>query len=372
MTLTNRSQLHFAVALLAALSISARAADAAKKAASPAAPDDLSKATSLFSNPLTPPAAPPVNPTSTVATVNGKAILGAEIEKEVQGMQMQASRRLPPEQIAQLVPRMRQQAVANLVNKQLLLNAVADKKITVGDDEIKKAIADMMKNAPPGQTLESALKEAGITTEQFNNQMREGLSIQKLITEQSKDSTTVSDDDVKKFYTEHPEQFKHPETCSARHILVQFDAKDDDAKKAEKKKKAEATRKRLVDGEDFAKVCAEVSDDPGSKAKGGLYENFPRGQMVPPFENACFSQKIGEVGPLVETQFGYHIIKVEKRAEAGTTSLDEIKDKLKDYLGTQKKQEAAQKFLKALHEGAKISYADGFEPPAMPANGSAK
>ncbi len=322
--------------------------------------DDLSKATGIFNSPIPP--APVINPTATVVTVNGKALLGSELEKEVQNLQMQAARRMAPDQIAQMLPRIQQQAVLDMVNKQLLLDAVVARKISVGDDEIKKAIDDLMKNAPAGQTLDDALKQANITLKQFTQQMAEGLSIQKLMAEEMKNSA-VTEDDLKKYYEKNPEQFKRPETVSARHILIKFEATDDAAKKEAAKKKAEAVRERLLKGEDFAKVCAEVSDDPGSKSNGGLYESFPRGQMVPPFENAAFSQKIGDIGPLVETQFGYHIIKVEKHNDAGKIDLAEVKDRLKTFLENQKKSEVAQKFLKSLRDGAKLNYAEGYAPP---------
>lgn len=361
-----RKHLFPVAAALVVSGLSARAADAAPAAKENK--DDLSKATQIFAPPAAPAAA--LSPTTVVATVNGVSLTGADLEKEMQGVMMQIRQRgIPPEQVSQMMPRLRQQTVANLVNKSLLIQAVKAKKVTVGDDEIKKATDDILKNAPPGETLESALKQAGITMEQFKAQLTEGLSIQKLITDETKASIEVTDADLKKFYDENPEQFKKPETASARHILIKTEEGADAAKKEEARKKAEAVRERLVKGEDFAKVCAETSDDPGSKNNGGLYENFPKGQMVPPFENACFTQKIGEIGPLVETTFGFHIIKVEKRSEAGATPLAEIKDRLKSFLENQKKGDAAQKFLKTLKADAKISYSEGFEPApdmAMP------
>ncbi|MBM3860807.1 MAG: hypothetical protein FJ395_14305 [Verrucomicrobia bacterium] len=221
--------------------------------------------------------------------------------------------------------------------------------------------------------------------------MRKQISVQKLIESQTKGVPLTTEEELKKYYTEHAEQFQRPETASARHILIKAaiaeaeetqpaasDAATENKRPSttlktegtdKEKKKAEAVRERLIKGEDFAKVCAEVSDDPGSKDKGGLYEDFPRGQMVPQFDNAVFTQKIGEIGPLVVTQFGYHIIKVEKRTEAGATPLAEIKTELKAFLDNQKKMEVAQKFVKGLHDSAKITYAEGYAPE--PGNPSA-
>lgn len=354
-------KLVFAPASLAV--VLALTACAEEKKVEVAPKDDLSKSAAVFNNPFPP--APVINPTAAVVTVNGKPILGRDLERQVQALQAQLVRRAPPEQIAQMMPRLQQQAIANLVNERLLIEAAAAKKVTASDEELAKAKEDVMKGAPPGQKLEDALAQAKLTMDDFNAQMRDGISVRKLM-EGVVGAAEVSDADVKAFYEKNPEQFKRPETVSARHILVKFDAAADEAGKTEAKKKAEAVRERLVKGEDFAKVCAEVSDDPGSKENGGLYENFPRGQMVPPFEEAAFTQKAGDIGPLVETQFGYHIIKVEKHNEAGTVSMDEVKERLKGFLVNQKKQELAQNYLKDLSTAAKIDYAEGYAPTAPP------
>jgi parvulin-like peptidyl-prolyl isomerase len=91
---------------------------------------------------------------------------------------------------------------------------------------------------------------------------------------------------------------------------------------------------RARKGEDFAKLAKENSDDPGSKDKGGEYDFFGHGKMMPEFEKAAFALKIGEISDLVETQFGFHIIKLEERRAAASPDTDQkvrqqIVDKLK-------------------------------------------
>jgi parvulin-like peptidyl-prolyl isomerase len=140
----------------------------------------------------------------------------------------------------------------------------------------------------------------------------------------------VNDSDVEKYYNEHPEEF---EEVRARHILISTrppeeppamapakdkDKKDADAKpkalsKDEARKKAQSILDRLRKGEDFGKLAEENSDDPGSKVKGGDLGFFAKGAMVGPFDDAAFSMKPGDMSDLVETQFGFHIIKVEER-----------------------------------------------------------
>jgi len=163
----------------------------------------------------------------------------------------------------------------------------------------------------------------------------------------------VTNEDVDAYYKEHNTDF---DEVRVRHILISTqpkeeaepeadakDSKDKDKKPADKpkaltkeeaRKKAQELLERARKGEDFAKLAKENSDDPGSKDKGGEYDFFGRGRMVPEFDKAAFALKPGEISDLVETQFGIHIIKLEERRAAGAPDEDQkvrqqIVDKLK-------------------------------------------
>jgi peptidyl-prolyl cis-trans isomerase C len=142
----------------------------------------------------------------------------------------------------------------------------------------------------------------------------------------------ISDEELKTYYDSHTSEFKTPEMIKARHILVKVEntASEDEKKKA--KEKAEMYLKKIKDGEDFAKLASEVSDDTGSKAKGGDLGFFQKGRMVKPFEDAAFSLKPGEVSGVVETQFGFHILKVEDRKDSTIESFDAVKERLRQKL----------------------------------------
>jgi peptidyl-prolyl cis-trans isomerase C len=142
----------------------------------------------------------------------------------------------------------------------------------------------------------------------------------------------LSDEEKIKYYDGHLEEFKLPDMVRARHILVRVDnnSTEDDRKKA--KQKAEDILRRIADGEDFAKVAAEVSDDPSTKANGGDTGFFPKGRMVKSFEDAAFSLNPGAVSSVVETQYGYHIIKTEEKKAAYTESYDSVKERIHQKL----------------------------------------
>jgi len=143
---------------------------------------------------------------------------------------------------------------------------------------------------------------------------------------------SIPDEDLKKYYDSHKDEFKTPEMVRVRHILVKVDQSAPEKDKKAAKKKAEGILKKIKSGADFAKLAAEVSDDPGSKQKGGELGFFPRGKMVKSFEDAAFALKPGEVSGLVTTQYGYHIIKLEERKTAGIQPFDDVKESIRQKL----------------------------------------
>ncbi len=148
-------------------------------------------------------------------------------------------------------------------------------------------------------------------------------------------NVTVSEADLKEYYTRNKEKLGVPEQVRARHILFKVDPDATEDEKKQVKAKADAILKRLKVGEDFEKLARIHSDDQTSKIKGGDLGYFSTGQMVPEFEGAAFYTDPGEISDIVETQYGYHIIKVEDHTEARERSFEEMKD----YIGEQLRQQ---------------------------------
>jgi peptidyl-prolyl cis-trans isomerase D len=160
------------------------------------------------------------------------------------------------------------------------------------------------------------------------------LAIVALDSEKLPDGIEVSDEEIEKllgqqadrvrrFYDEHAERYHVPERVRARHILLRIEKDAPDDKVAEVKKRAEQALKRVRTGEDFAAVAKELSEDPGSKPRGGDLGFFPRGQMAGPFEEVAFTLEPGKISDLVRTDFGFHVIRVEAHEAAKDQSFDE-------------------------------------------------
>ena len=112
--------------------------------------------------------------------------------------------------------------------------------------------------------------------------------------------------------------------------------------------------KKIKAGEEFEKLQIELSDDPGSKSKGGDLGFFPRGRMLKQFEDAAFSLKPGETSGIVETQFGYHIIKLEEKKDASTEPYDAVKDKISQKLIQERVKTTVTEFLDKVMKDAKV------------------
>jgi parvulin-like peptidyl-prolyl isomerase len=161
---------------------------------------------------------------------------------------------------------------------------------------------------------------------------------------------TVSEDEMKTYYETNQDKFMTPEAVRARHILIRADRTASE----EDKKKAEDILKRIKAGEDFAKLASDLSDDPGSKPRGGDPGFFQRGRMVKPFEEAAFALKPGEVSGIVESPFGYHIIKVEERKESALEPYDQVKENIHQKLLQDKRKSKVDEFIEKAMEDAKV------------------
>jgi len=165
---------------------------------------------------------------------------------------------------------------------------------------------------------------------------------------------TVSEEEIKDYYENNKDEFITPEMVKARHILIRTDRNATEMEKKKAKEKAEAILKRIKGGEDFVKLASEFSEDHGSKPRGGDLGFFPRGRMVKPFEDAAFALKPGEVSEVIESPFGYHIIKVEERKEALLEPYEQAKENIREKLLQEKRTARVNEFLEKATEDAKV------------------
>ena len=149
--------------------------------------------------------------------------------------------------------------------------------------------------------------------------------------EQARQKVVVPPTDVQRYYNDNIQQYQTPEQVRASHILLETAGKNDE----DVKKRAEEILKQVKSGADFAELAKKVSEDKGSKEKGGDLDYFGRGRMVPEFEQAAFALEPGQISDLVKSQFGYHIIKVVDKKAGATRPLEEVRAQIQQELAMQ-------------------------------------
>ncbi|MBA7573789.1 Chaperone SurA [subsurface metagenome] len=322
----------------------------------------------------------PGSPAEIVAvTVNGFNITEEDVEEKIKPRleQMVArNKQLPPAFIEQLRTRMRKEALERMIVERLIDEQVKAAPIVVTAEDVNDLIKAMAAAEKLSMEDMKALIEAsGQSFEQWKQQMQfeKGIAYQKLFESRFDDKVNITEEDARKYYSENQQQFEIPGQVRASHILIKPDTSDPNVEpalaKAAAKAKAEELLKQIKDGDDFAELALANSGCPSS-ARGGDLGFFSRGRMVPAFEEAAFALEVGQVSDIVETQFGYHIIKVTDRKDASVTMFEQAKDDILKLLTQTRQAELAEEYIESLKAQANIVYPPGEEPnvgkPGLP------
>ena len=325
-------------------------------AATPAAgpPGPATPGTQTPGAPAAAPGAEPVKPVpatlpAVIARVNGEAIPNSELQEAIASLEGQAGRPVPAGERDQVV----RSVLNQIVTGHVLLQESKTRKVVVADADVESRIGQLRQRFPSEDEFKKALAGRGLTPEKIRDELRKQLAIEKMIEGEVAPQVKVSDQDVKDFYDKNPDQFKQPEGFRASHILVMVPQNATPQQKQEAKAKIEDVQKQLKAGGDFAELAKKYSQD-GSASQGGDLNFFSRGQMVEPFQKAVESLDIGGVSGIVETQFGYHIVKLTDKKAGRTVPLPEVNKKIADYLVMRQKQERASTFVESLRAKSKI------------------
>lgn len=300
--------------------------------------------------PAAKPAAAP-SPTAVVAKVDGVDITRGDVDQATKILLQQ--NRMPQQLDEETAKKVEEAALNQLIAKELLYQAGKKLEIKDLDKQVAERIAQGKARFPSAADYDKMLKDVSMTDKDVETFTREELVIDNLIDKNIASKVTVSDAEAKKFYDDNIDKFKRGEMVRASHILIGVDKNATPEAKKQAKEKAEAILKKLKGGADFAELAKDDSTCP-SKARGGDLGFFGRGQMVPEFEKAAFALKPGELSDVVETQFGYHIIKLTEKKAPETAKFDDVKERIDQYLKQQKTQEAIQKYIEELRGKAKV------------------
>ena len=318
-----------------------------------------------------------------IIKVNNKIITQAQFDKEIDNTidnsfmsSLGGSKNFVKSDENPMYGFFKDKVVHELIVRTLLDEEMEKRGITATKEDVQNELKMITDKVGSKEELNKLLKQRGVSNEQFINDLKTQIKIKKLVN--SIEKVNISDNDAKKYYEANKKLFTHGEQVRASHILIaampteiikSLKEKNPnltptelntevDKKIAEQKAKAEKVLADVKkDPESFGKIAQKVSDDKASGERGGELGFFPREAMVKEFADAAFSMKPNTIyDKLVKTQYGYHIIMVTDRMEAGTTPYEKVKDDIKYYLETQKQVEILRKFSAGALKNAKIEY----------------
>ncbi|MBW6467660.1 MAG: peptidylprolyl isomerase [Coriobacteriia bacterium] len=278
------------------------------------------------------------------AIVNGEEISKAELEAQVDRLMEQSPQMFEGDEGEARLVDFKRQLLDNMINNVLIRQAAAERGISVTDEEIDAQIADLKAGFPSEEEFDTALANANLTLDDLKQQLRDQLATQRLMEDLVGDDE-VTDAEIEEYYEANKAQYEEQAAVKASHIL--FDPED--------KANAEDVLAQVNNGGDFAELAKEHSKDPGSAAQGGdLGWSDPARPFVTEFQDALEALEVGEISELVETEYGWHIIKVDESREQRTKPLDEVSEQIEQQILQQRNITAYQEFLAEVREAADI------------------
>jgi peptidyl-prolyl cis-trans isomerase C len=246
-------------------------------------------------------------------------------------------------------------ALQQLIVRELLLQEALARNIKADDARVEAAYNEARVPYPDDRAWLSFLADQGMDADAFRHEIRAQQTVAALTqAEAAQVGSDVSDKQAREFYEAHPERFDSGERLRASHVLVRVPGDATQAQREELRKKAQGLRDRIAKGEDFAALARQFSGDAGSAPRGGELEVFHRGQMVPPFEAAAYALKPGELSELVETPFGFHVIKLHERIPALKVPFEVARERLVAALVEERRNERIGQLVAQLWAHARI------------------
>lgn len=281
-----------------------------------------------------------------IARVNGEDVAKADFDRLLKQMEIQAGQAVPPERRDEIYRAL----VDQLVTYTALVQETRARGVKVDEAEAKQVadarIAELRKQMPDEAAFKKALAERNMTLDRLRADIRKDLAINKMMEAELSGAGGVTDTEVRAFYDKNPDEFTG---VRASHILIKPEGFDEASKKTARTA-IDDVLKQAKAGTDFAELAKKHSSD-SSAQQGGDLGFFTKGRMVPEFSAAAFALQPGQISDVVETQFGYHVIKVTERKDVPLT---EASDKIRGFLSEQRRDQQQQAFVAGIKTKAKI------------------
>ncbi|MCI0418121.1 MAG: peptidylprolyl isomerase [Acidobacteria bacterium] len=294
-----------------------------------------------------------------IVRVNNDIITKSDYEKSRDLIRRELQKNLKGPDLEKAVAQQEKDLLKTMIEDQLMVQKAADLSLSADTEVIKyldrirreQNIADM-------ETLEKMMVQQGIDPVEFKLNIKNHSLKQQLLGREVYSRVQITTEEIAKYYEAHKQEFDRPEEVRIREILISTEKKEDSAMPALEKKAQEVLQKARS-GEKFDELATKYSD--GSTAKdGGDLGFFPRGQMVKEIEDAAFKLRRGQVSDIIKTKFGFVIIKVEEKHEAGIQKMEVVMNDIRDQIFGTKAQPAVQEYLVKLRKQSFIEVKPGY------------
>ncbi len=282
-----------------------------------------------------------------VARVNGTEISKQELMRRGESLRAQ----VPPSEQG---PDFYQRVLDDIITGELLFQSVETRGMIPADEEVEVEYGEQIERFGGTAAFEKAISDEGVTVEEIRAEIRREMAIRNLVENELASKVAVTEEDKRTFYEGNAESMQQPAEFLASHILISVEADATPEVKAEREKKATSILGMIELGQDFGELAARNSGDPGSKDNGGELPWMSEGQTVAPFEAAMKALQPGEMSGVVETQFGYHIIKLLDRRGGDQVPYEEVHERIEEFLMRRGLQQQIQREVETLKGQASI------------------
>ena len=294
----------------------------------------------------------PMSDADVVAKVNGTAIHRGAVKEVVQGML--AVQEKEPD--AATVQGYAKDGLESLIDLELLYQESQKKGVVVSDAALDDEIKRTKSHFKSAKEFEQALKAKGLTEAELRRDTLKTMAVNRFLEGGVWKEIQISPDEIRDFYEHQKDEFRHPADIRASHILIRVPEKATGAQRVQAK--ADDLLAKLKAGADFAQLARENSDDPGTASRGGDLGYFTKGDMEEEFEKQAMALGRGQISGIISTPYGFHIIKVTDKREAGVEPLDAVQDRIRAVLLKDERQKRQAALTAELRKQAKIEYGE--------------
>jgi peptidyl-prolyl cis-trans isomerase C len=286
-----------------------------------------------------------------IARVDGRPILRRDYDLAVQ-LQFQG-RRTGSVSLEELRA-VRHRVLEGLIDGELLYVKAVKTKVTVSDTEVQEELERLRKSFDEPDHLGTLLKAHGLSEKDFKERLRRDLVVSHFVDQEVMKGAKVGDDEVRRYYDDHPEEMKRPEGVRVSQIVVLVAPDAKAPVRARAREKIEEILKELKMGKDFGEMARRYSEGPEAQRDGDSGYVTKDGRALPPIEKAAFALPTGRTSDIIETRRGFHILKVTARRKEGPIPFEEVTEPIRAKLTALRREARIQEYVTGLKASARI------------------